>query len=262
MVRAWMIALSCGLSAATETNPVTVTIAYEVDCPDCQDYFRDQLSTKFVRDAMAQDKSLTLELLPYGNAKAWNRCQHGQRECQRNMLDACLIQYTRNEEPYAALSVLLCMEHEFTIFKGADNHQVLTKCVEKSAFKVEKKTLLQRVYDTCYGTDGTGKEGRKLIEDMGRRTDPEHTYVPWVSINGVHSTQAEKDLRGAICSRYPKLVSCLGANGGPGPEAQKTEAPSNGGGFFGRLFSSLSFLSQKMTMSSKCWNGNMSEEYD
>jgi len=221
-----LITFLLGLCEATGEVPIKVTLAYEVDCPDCQRYFRDQLSSDFTKEAMTSD-SLTLELLPYGNAKSWDRCQHGFTECQRNMLDACLLHYTKSEEPYAVLTVVRCMEGEFQSHKYANNGEVLRKCLEKNALTVPTEKLFSQVYDSCYGTDGKATEGKELILEIAKKTDPKHTYVPWVSIQGVHSQAAEMNLRDAICTLYPHFVPCQRPNDAHVPSSVPPFFPSS-----------------------------------
>lgn len=214
MVYTW-ITLLLGLCEANGEVPIKVTLSYEVDCPDCQRYFRDQLSSNFTKEAMSSG-SLTLELLPYGNAKSPDRCQHGPTECQRNMIHACLLHYTQREEPYAVLNVVRCIEGEFESHKYEDNGKVLRKCLEKNPLTVPTKKLFSKVYYSCYGTDGKANQGKELILEIAKKT-PKHTYVPWVSIQGVHSPAAEMNLRDAICTRYPHISSCQRRHGAKVP---------------------------------------------
>ena len=54
-----------------------------------------------------------------------------------------------------------------------------------------------------------GKSGNTAAHVMALATEalvPEHTYVPWVTINGVHTeeinTEAQTDLRGLVCKTW------------------------------------------------------------
>merc|ERR1712209_193751 len=50
----------------------------------------------------------------------------------------------------------------------------------------------------------TTSKGHELLIEAGQRTGP-HTYVPWVQINGEHSTDAENDLLKTVCETFTKM---------------------------------------------------------
>ena len=63
----------------------------------------------------------------------------------------------------------------------------------------------------------TGDKGKQLLINAGKRTGS-HMYVPWVQINGAHSTSAEDNLVKAVCNAYkgankPKACSAQGKLG-------------------------------------------------
>lgn len=79
-----------------------------------------------------------------------------------------------------------------------DIHTAAQKCARQ--YNVSMSQL-----DKCM----TSRLGNSLQHDMAVRTDalqPPHKYVPWVTLNGVHTEQieqqAENDLVALICSTY------------------------------------------------------------
>merc|ERR1719291_999705 len=44
-----------------------------------------------------------------------------------------------------------------------------------------------------------GAKGQNLLASVSRST-PQHTYVPWVTVHGVHNVTAEKNLQKFVCS--------------------------------------------------------------
>ena len=79
-----------------------------------------------------------------------------------------------------------------------DVHTAAQKCAQQ--FNVSMGQL-----DKCMSS----RLGNYLEHEMAARTevlDPPHKYVPWVTLNGVHTEEieqkAEKDLVGLICETY------------------------------------------------------------
>ena len=94
-------------------DKVLIELYYESLCPDCHDFIVKGLK----RAANTHDlwKISDIKLYPYGNAKTITNgtsttitCQHGIRECEGNMIEACAIAdydyYTK------ALPFVICLE--------------------------------------------------------------------------------------------------------------------------------------------------------
>eukprot|EP00770_Monocercomonoides_exilis_P000890 MONOS_883.1-p1 / transcript=MONOS_883.1 / gene=MONOS_883 / organism=Monocercomonoides_exilis_PA203 / gene_product=IFN-gamma-inducible-lysosomal thiol reductase precursor / transcript_product=IFN-gamma-inducible-lysosomal thiol reductase precursor / location=Mono_scaffold00014:211473-212218(+) / protein_length=156 / sequence_SO=supercontig / SO=protein_coding / is_pseudo=false len=143
---------------------------------------------------------MSLTLLPYGNAhQTFNgthwvfSCQHGQRECDVNMFEACAIYLTNNSiKDYFPL--IECIE------SAKDPYASAEACVAKTKFPVPLKRVSECV---------KGKEGNSLMHEIGLLTEnlnPPHKYVPWFVINGEHSDEiqeaCEKDLTKVLCQHY------------------------------------------------------------
>jgi interferon, gamma-inducible protein 30 len=151
---------------------------------------------------------MNLTVIPYGNAKQsfdsstnlWNfTCQHGPDECWGNLLHSCFIYYSPKIEDH--FPFIHCMEAD-----TADNVKTASTVCAKQ-LNIDHMT---RVY-SCMNT----QLGNSLQHTNGLLTEslnPTHTYVPWVTLNGVHTediqTQAQNNLVKLICDNYKvKLTS-------------------------------------------------------
>ncbi len=98
---------------------VKIDLYSESLCPDCLAFIRGSLKNA----ANTKDfwKICDFNLIPYGNAKTTKNgsswaftCQHGVRECQGNMIEACAI---RKFDYYSqGLPFALCLEDNTTDF--------------------------------------------------------------------------------------------------------------------------------------------------
>eukprot|EP00397_Hematodinium_sp_SG-2012_P057347 GEMP01071585.1.p1 GENE.GEMP01071585.1~~GEMP01071585.1.p1 ORF type:complete len:237 (+),score=62.24 GEMP01071585.1:79-789(+) len=138
--------------------------------------------------------SIKLELLPYGNSMAWNKCQHGPIECQHNMVEACILKHI--PDPKAHLSVICCYEEQLLV-GHADPIDALKKCTSLLSFTYTQDEIIK-----CYG-NFAGAEGIAAVEDVAKRTPKDHQYVPWVNVNGVHDPLAERNLHERLCQLPP-----------------------------------------------------------
>ncbi|XP_038049649.1 gamma-interferon-inducible lysosomal thiol reductase-like [Patiria miniata] len=199
-------------SAPNSVAPkVNFTLYYESYCPDCQVFISGQLHEAYT----AVSDIMNLTMVPYGNAMETQKgseyefqCQHGAIECQGNLYETCILHYA----PFpTAFKTIYCMEVSRDPVPNAQ------KCMEKMGVNYEQ------VF-TC----ANGSLGNSLEHQMALKTDalkPPHQYVPWVTLNGVHTekiqNKAENDLKKLICDTYkgtkppacsqdkPTLRSCI-----------------------------------------------------
>jgi len=143
---------------------------------------------------------VNITLVPYGNAReSFNRetqtweftCQHGSDECLGNLIHACVIYFYPDIDKH--MPFVYCTETN-----QGDVKTVAQECAQKSNIDFDK-------IDTCTNT----KLGNQLEHQYGLTTEglqPQHTYVPWVTLNGKHTTtiqkEAEHDLVKLICKTY------------------------------------------------------------
>lgn len=174
-------------------------------CPDCLAFIRGSLTTA----ANTADfwKICEFNFFPYGNAKrtqngsSWAfTCQHGVRECQGNLIEACAL---KKFDYYSkGLPFTLCLEQNTTDFIAQGQ-----RCATK--YGLDWSTI-----NTC----ATGSEGNKLMYDVAVATEklnPAHTYVPWIVVNDKHSTSSENAVMSNmvryVCSIYTgpeKIAAC------------------------------------------------------
>ncbi|CAG5132987.1 unnamed protein product [Candidula unifasciata] len=197
------IALQCGVyeqckkyqwTLRQDATPVDFTLYYESLCPDCKQFIPRILYPTYLK--LASITNLTL--VPYGNARErqvgsrWEfTCQHGQEECLGNIIATCTIAIVKNIDVY--FPFLNCME--------ATNQQPRTAAEQcATQFKVPLNEILN-----CTTSD----YGNQLEHQMALKTDalvPRHKYVPWVTLNGVHTEaiqyEAQYNLKKLLCDAY------------------------------------------------------------
>mmetsp|Transcript_107124 Transcript_107124/g.302930 ORF Transcript_107124/g.302930 Transcript_107124/m.302930 type:complete len:224 (-) Transcript_107124:276-947(-) len=171
------------------TRPVQLTICYESLCPGCMDLISGDLQGLWKTEGFPQILNLTM--LPYGNARGSGTdivCQHGLKECQMNMVEACAIKHLPDPRDY--MPFIFCSERAA---RKSTPAAIIAACATGSA---------AGAITACYG-DGKGSEGIALESALAKQTALlQHKYTPWVVIDGVHSTQGEDHLLKAICKAY------------------------------------------------------------
>lgn len=199
------VALSTPLMR-TDGGKVKVDFYYESLCPYCQQFMDRSLKVA----AATKDfwKICDFTLYPYGNARraqngsSWTfSCQHGVRECQGNLIEACAI---RQYDFYTqGLPFILCLEQNSTnwITQGQ-------KCAGSLSMDWNR-------INAC----ATGEEGVKYMVELAQATEalvPAHQYVPWINVNGQHSSTSESAVENNmvkyVCSIYTgpeKIDACM-----------------------------------------------------
>ncbi|XP_050389877.1 gamma-interferon-inducible lysosomal thiol reductase [Patella vulgata] len=176
---------------------VKFTLYYESLCPDCKRFFAEQLFPAY----QAVGKIMNLTIVPYGNAEEtkdgdlWKyNCQHGPNECVGNLIDTCAIYYMTQPIYFPYIH---CMEKS-----SLDPITAAKKCGPIYSAPVDR--ILE-----C----ANSSFGNRLEHEMAVKTDalqPQHQYVPWVTLNGVHTEKLEKeaeaDLIKLICQTYQGSV--------------------------------------------------------
>lgn len=195
-------AIECGvLKQCLEANftrsrqtedPVHVALYYESLCPGCRGFLCGMLFPTWIMLADIMDVSL----VPYGNAqerfdgkKYIFECQHGEEECLGNMIEACLMNITEN-----APSIIFCMESSANVIKSA---QACTNIYQPDLNFDDVMSCVK------------GDHGNQLMHQNALKTkalNPPHQYVPWITINGVHTedlqNKAMSSLYTLVCSMY------------------------------------------------------------
>ncbi|XP_066298640.1 gamma-interferon-inducible lysosomal thiol reductase-like [Branchiostoma lanceolatum] len=185
--------------------PVSLTLYYESLCGGCQKFINEQLWPTWNK----LSPIMNLTLVPYGNAAEKKRfdkwvyeCQHGKQECVGNLIETCTLHMLKNIS--AAFPFIHCIESRV---EYSDNPK---KAAEKCASKMQVDfSAIEKCAD--------GSQGNALEHEMALKTgslNPPHTYVPWVTLNGVHTEKIQNaamdDLLKLICDTYqgPKPDAC------------------------------------------------------
>ncbi|KAI8509206.1 Gamma-interferon-inducible lysosomal thiol reductase [Branchiostoma belcheri] len=185
--------------------PVSLTLYYESLCGGCQKFINDQLWPTWSK----LSPIMNLTLVPYGNAAEKKRfgkwvyeCQHGKQECVGNLIETCTLYVLKNVT--AAFPFIHCIESRV---EHSDNPK---KAAEKCASQMQVDFS---AIEKC----AEGSQGNELEHEMALKTgslNPPHTYVPWVTLNGVHTekiqNEAMDNLLKLICDTYqgPKPDAC------------------------------------------------------
>ncbi|XP_046864057.1 gamma-interferon-inducible lysosomal thiol reductase-like [Xenia sp. Carnegie-2017] len=192
------------LLSRSNVELVNFTLYMESLCPDCQNFVNNQLWPAF----KAVGEIMNLVIVPYGNAiekkndSKWKfMCQHGEEECYGNLIETCAIHYNQNASVF--MPFIHCIESSSLLPRNN-----APKCAKK--FGLDYSLIISCV---------KGRLGNELEHKMAKKTnalEPPHTYVPWVTLNGVHTdaiqTAAQENLVKLICDTYqgsPKPDACL-----------------------------------------------------
>ncbi|XP_050441943.1 gamma-interferon-inducible lysosomal thiol reductase-like [Adelges cooleyi] len=173
---------------------VTVSIYYESLCPDCINFFTNQLAPNLVK----YYKYLNLDFLPYGNCKQekidgkWNfTCQHGAPEFAKNKWQACSINVLPSK-PKCLAKYITC--YMTSVHKSHTGYL----CAKKLGLLQSYKKIKD-----CYQNDDFSNE---LMAHYGNRTHsftPPLNWMPSIVFNGVYNKtdqqDAENNLPKAIC---------------------------------------------------------------
>ena len=150
---------------------------------------------------------IALKLVAYGNTKqnadGSFTCQHGIGECHSDVLELC-VQYKLSgdldsietgDTSMAAWPFVLCMEEEDGDFSKGES------CFNSS---MSSTALAWSTVESCFNNE------YDVVMTAGMKaTDPDHTYVPWVTVDDVVLDNSNQLLK-AICEAYtgPPPASC------------------------------------------------------
>ena len=197
------------------TDTVDITLFYESLCPASRGYSQiiityiffcysyENFKLGFVsgelwKAFMAVGSIMNITLYPYGNAwqmyvrenNSWLfTCQHGPDECWGNLFHACVISNYPQKENY--FPVIYCMmSYNINIQDAA------RICSNKYNISM---SLVQQ----CMASP----QGNAKMHDLAVMTEKsEHGYVPWITINQVHSNEiqnkAGNNLIEYVCQTY------------------------------------------------------------
>ncbi|CAJ1071803.1 gamma-interferon-inducible lysosomal thiol reductase-like [Xyrichtys novacula] len=159
-------------------DPVQVALYYESLCPGCRLFLTEMLFPTW----LLLNEFMSVTLVPYGNArekpdgqKYVYECQHGEEECLGNMIETCLLNMTE-----MAFPIIFCMESSTDVLKSAQS------CVQLYSPQLSWDTVMGCV---------KGDLGNQLMHQNALKTEalnPPHDYVPWITVNGVHTDDLQQ----------------------------------------------------------------------
>ncbi|GFN89451.1 interferon-gamma-inducible lysosomal thiol reductase [Plakobranchus ocellatus] len=183
-------------------NKVELALYYESLSPECQRFITGTLYPNFAK----LRSIMNLTLVPYGKTRErqvhdqyFFTCEHGEEECIGNLIQTCTIALVGDVNKY--FPFINCMEA--SELKPAD-------AAEKCAIKFP--VPLENITDCSKSYIGNGLEHK--MAKKTRALKPPLSYVPWITVNGVHTEdiekEAESDLVKLICDAYkgPKPQVC------------------------------------------------------
>ncbi|XP_036615322.1 gamma-interferon-inducible lysosomal thiol reductase-like [Trichosurus vulpecula] len=175
-----------------DVPPVSVKLFYEALCPGCRSFLSMMLFPTWV---LLGDNVMNVTLVPFGNAKetevngTWEfTCQHGELECELNMVQTCVLYLLGREFPNA-FAVVNCM------MSAADQENSLEPCLKIYVPDISVDDIMKCV---------TGPQGKKLMHENAMMTNhlsPPHTYTPWILVEESH-LENPVELLDTVCHLY------------------------------------------------------------
>ncbi|OXU25364.1 hypothetical protein TSAR_012927 [Trichomalopsis sarcophagae] len=173
-----------------QIQPVVVTVFYEALCPDSRSFIKHQLKPTFDKI----EDYIDVNLIPYGKAETIVtsddyefKCQHGETECEANMIHACAIHKVLNSR--RRLELVECM-----ISNNMHPQAILETCAKGMD---ELKDIVQ-----C----SKSMEGRKMLKrfgDLTKSLDPRVSFIPTITLDHEMDNQILilKNLLHQVCQR-------------------------------------------------------------
>lgn len=200
-----VIALASACTLANGDSEVNVTLFGESLCPYCARFTVDIMAPLF--DEGLDKSVINFKYIAYGNAftdtDGTITCQHGPAECAMNRVINCAQKlYPKQAQWFPFVN---CLEAA----AGPDIAAAAPQCAEAA-------DLAWASVDKC----ASGPLGDMLDVEAEAATaalHPAHTYVPWVTVNGIPLGAAYVYLKTIVCAAYT----------GERPDACFQEPPGN-----------------------------------
>ena len=214
------------VQASTEDPPLRVRVqAYtEALCIDCFHFVLEDLIPTY---QLLGDEIIDLELVPFGNAQIVDKqsrtiqCQHGDAECDANSWEQCAIYVTKHNLDGIHTSYHGSSSQLNTGTSPSPTELILNyfSCLE-SALPMGRKDepFARNTFLDCATPSGRNMESidRKRLEEChdnpllswnlqlqaAHETPEDHTFVPWVIVNGKFMDPDNERLLHRVCEEY------------------------------------------------------------
>ncbi|GMI34270.1 hypothetical protein TrRE_jg9316 [Triparma retinervis] len=192
-------------SAVASTDPVEVLVCVESLCSACETFVTDYLIPTAAIPGMRSIMSVTY--VPFGNAHIdldakTVLCQHGETECFANSYEQCAIDIYPDQDDF--LPFVGCVAKIPTQFKMSQDSS-FEDCADQAGLDFS-------LISSCHSDPSRAWD---LQVSNSELTPEDHTYTPWIVVDGELYDNASHDLQKAVCDAYE-------AKGGDGGEACKT----------------------------------------
>lgn len=180
--------------AVGASSPVEVLVCTEALCPDCEHFVADHLVSVYEE---LGPEVMNLKLVPYGNAKLLANgtavCQHGVGECDANIYELCAISLHPDPDKY--LPFVQCLAENLPMGHADKplDQKLFQDCATNSAGLWWSRIL------ACHDIP---KVATKMVQNAAAATPSDHTYVPWIEIEGDHMDEEKQDFKEEICKAF------------------------------------------------------------
>lgn len=192
-----LLLLVSSLVLTVASDPVKVLVCTEALCPDCENFLQTQLVPAYLQ---LGPEVMDLQVIPFGNAHRQSDgaiiCQHGEGECDANVYELCAIYM--NPDPKDYLPFLDCLTRVLPMGHHDDP-------LDPSLFETCAGSLWWSGIKACHDTPGAV---RQLIQTALDNTPKDHTYVPWIEIEGTHLDEETHDFKTEICKAFVAKGGC------------------------------------------------------
>lgn len=201
LLLATLFVIYYGYTTHKSSQPLQITVLTESLCPHCRNFIINSYARAINAEGIEMLAEITI--VPFGNAKENKKdndgsyeftCQHGEKECQGNILQNCLFAHIDKK---SAQKMLVCVESKIT--RDTDWLNVFNDCGNE---------LNLDLSDTL--ACANSKEGNDLMHEAAQKSSG-NEYVPWVIVNGKHNERVEDkvidDILKYACSKYHGNVS-------------------------------------------------------
>lgn len=161
------------------------------------------------------EEIIDLDVVPFGLTEVLSQkdgnytfiCPHGIDECHVNLIHACLYnQYYHNDDDPISDNIeqydgkLQFIEFLYCYFKNpnypASVVDAATQCIEK-IFTDDYSTIINCAHESIGQNILLKFQEEKVLTLL-----PHMTYVPWITVNGLHSYSMEHHIQRTVCDKY------------------------------------------------------------